>query len=167
MYLGTASNIVSFSSLDKLASPNKYVFNGRWRNSDKIRIRVELWFGYSKKKCLVVSDLPQEHKGESIRFLRYKWCLKELHSSRNRVWKIWAFLLPKWNQIGGLLMCSASLHLNCVTEVLFLISMGRLFQALITDGRKELKYNVELAWTDSRLFEFLSEYCDWFRYKLI
>ena len=42
-------------------------------------------------------------------------------------------------------MCLASLHLNCVTEVLFLISMGRLFQALITDGRKELKYNVEFA----------------------
>ena len=35
-------------------------------------------------------------------------------------------------------MFTASFRLNSVRDVLFLVSIGRLFQALITEGRKEL-----------------------------
>ena len=68
-------NIILFSSLDKLASPNKYKCTSSMVDEGTlIRYVFVLSDGLDiqKKKCLVVSDLPQEHKGKSVRFLRYR-----------------------------------------------------------------------------------------------
>ena len=63
--------------------------------------------------------------------------------------------MPALKYIGGLLR---SLFKRCLKDAMdgaCFVSSGRLFQARIVEGEKELKYKFVLAWSVRKSFAFL------------
>ena len=79
------------------------------------------------------------HEGVGTIFLLYKCAFSELHSIRNRACRIWPILVPTLKCFGGICLFPLSRVLKELTVLAFLISSERLFQALIVEGKNELK----------------------------
>ena len=76
-------------------------------------------------------------------FLRYRCSLSVLYSIRNRAWRICPSLEPALKYLGGggggINLFLLRLFLKELTVFAFLVSSGRLFQALTVEGKNELK----------------------------
>ena len=115
---------------------------------------IAAYLGRWKRKWYRLSKEPHSHDGVGTIFLRYKCELRELHSMRNRACKIWPIPDPALKYFRYICLFLFRRHLKEVAVLAFLMSSDRLFQALMVDGRKELKkrlVRVRIDWMLSEL----------------